>query len=68
MIKKILMTTVLAVASWLMVGLALFVGLGVYGEVADVQEDDQTFNCHMMGVNPGCGPGAPWHGFVNLNR
>ncbi len=61
-----------AIASWvglwfagvLMMGLVLFVGLGVYGELASVQEDDATFNCWTMG-NMTCGPDAPLHGFVN---
>jgi len=29
-------------------------------------EDSKYFNCHFHG-NKVCGPGAPWHGFVNLH-
>jgi len=31
----------------------------------DPQEDSERFNCHFHG-NKICGPGAVWHGFVNL--
>jgi len=48
-------------------GLLFYVMLGVYGVLADVQEDDPAFNCHVMG-NMVCGDSAPWHGFVNAGR
>lgn len=67
MIKKLVMTTVLTVACWAMLGLLAFVGLGVYGELASVQEDDATFNCYVMG-HMTCGEASPWHGFVNEFR
>ena len=54
----------LYVAGAVMAALVLYVGLGLYGALADVQEDDALFNCHVMG-DMNCGPNAPWHGFVN---
>jgi hypothetical protein len=47
-----------------MLALCLYVGLGLYGALADVQEDDASFNCYVMG-DMNCGPSTPWHGFVN---
>lgn len=57
--------TVVNVAFVAVVGLFLYVMLGLYGAVFNVQETDETFNCHVM-RNMECGPTAPWHGFVNL--
>jgi len=49
-----------------LMGLLLgYVLLGLYGAMAEVKEDDITFNCHVMG-NMICGEKAPWHGFVNF--
>lgn len=55
----------LYVAGVLMAALVLYVGLGLYGALANVQEDDKSFNCHTMG-DMSCGQGAVWHGFVNF--
>lgn len=63
MIKKFAMITVLALAAWAMLLLVVFVGLGIYGELAEVREGDATFNCYVMG-NLTCGDTAPWHGFT----
>lgn len=60
-----LVNAVVTVAAVLMTGLVLYVGLGLYGALADVQEDDVSFNCYVMG-DMNCGPKAPWHGFVNF--
>jgi len=62
-----------AIAAWgglwlagvLMGALVLYVGLGVYGALANVQEDDLTWNCHVMG-DMTCGGNDPWHGFTNI--
>lgn len=51
-------------AGAVMMALFLYVATGVYGDLANVQEDDATFNCWTMG-NMVCGPDSPWHGFVN---
>lgn len=63
--RKLALWTVLVVASWAMVALVAFTFVGLYGALANVQEDDKTFNCWVMG-DFNCGPSAPWHGFVNL--
>lgn len=52
-------------AGALMMGLVLFVILGVLGSTGLISEDMMLFNCRFMG-NWTCGPDAPWHGFVNL--
>lgn len=57
--------TVVNAAFVAVVGLFLYVMLGLYGAVFNVQETDETFNCHVMG-DMECGPSAPWHGFTNL--
>lgn len=66
MMSKFIMTSVLTIASWLMLFLFLFTFIGLYGAMANVQEDDATFNCYVMG-DLNCGPTAVWHGFVNLD-
>lgn len=55
----------LYVAGVVMAGLFIYVMTGLYGALANVQEDDATFNCYVMG-NMTCGQDAPWHGFTNL--
>jgi hypothetical protein len=54
----------LYLALFAVLSLAAYVGLGLYGALANVQEDDASFNCHVMG-DMDCGPNTPWHGFVN---
>lgn len=54
----------LYLAGVVMAGLFIYVMGGLYGALANVQEDDATFNCYVMG-NMTCGESAPWHGFVN---
>lgn len=61
---KAVMNGIVYFAGGLMLGLCVYVGLGVYGALANVQEDDATFNCYTMG-DMNCGPNTPWHGFVN---
>lgn len=55
----------LCVALAVMAALFSYVFLGLYGALANVQEDDRAWNCHVMG-DMNCGPEAPWHGFVNF--
>lgn len=55
----------LCAALAVMAALFGYVFLGLYGALANVQEDDRTWNCHVMG-DMNCGPKAPWHGFVNF--
>lgn len=62
--SKIVGWVVLRAALVAVLGICLYVGLGVYGGLANVQEDDATFNCYVMG-DMNCGPNTPWHGFVN---
>lgn len=52
-------------AGVLMMGLVLFVVLGIAGAAELISEDMVLFNCRFMG-NWTCGPDTPWHGFVNL--
>jgi hypothetical protein len=49
----------------LMMALVLFITLGTASDLGLIVEDSLLFNCHFMG-NWACGPGASWHGFVNL--
>ncbi len=62
--KDFLVWATVRVAFGAMIVLVFAVFVGVYGSLANVQEDDATFNCWVMG-NGHCGPAAPWHGFVN---
>jgi hypothetical protein len=39
----------LYLALFAVLSLAAYVGLGLYGALANVQEDDASFNCHVMG-------------------
>lgn len=64
-VKRVLVWIMLWFAGVLMMGLILFVILGIAGELHWISEDMMLFNCRFMG-NWTCGPDTPWHGFVNL--
>lgn len=61
---KIVGWIILRAALVAVIALCAYVLLGAYGAVFNVQEDDATWNCHVMG-DMNCGPQAPWHGFTN---
>lgn len=66
-VKAIIAYVGLWLAGLVMMGLVGYVGLGLYGALFNVQEDDATWNCHVMG-DMTCGEKEPWHGFTNQFR
>ncbi len=58
-VRALIAACIASMVLWAVIGTATGVLIG------QSQEDDLWANCHIYGDGH-CGPGSPWHGFVNL--